>query len=47
MITGPELAEINLEFDEQTTNQRDGAYDTGHESPRPAIWRSGNIHKGG
>ena len=31
-ITGPELAEIHLEFDEQTTNQRDGAYDTGHQN---------------
>ena len=32
MITGQELAEIHLEVDEQTTNQHDGAYDTGHQN---------------
>ena len=32
MITGLELAEIHLEVDEQTTNQHDGAYDTGHHN---------------
>ena len=32
MITGPELAEIHIEVDEQTTNQRGGAYDTGHQN---------------
>ena len=31
MITGPELAKIHLEVEEQTTNQHDGAYDTGHQ----------------
>ncbi len=30
MITGPELAKVHLEVEEQTTNQHDGAYDTGH-----------------
>ena len=31
MITGPELGEIHLEVEEQTTNQHDGAYDTEHQ----------------
>ncbi len=31
MITEPELAKIHLEVEEQTTNQHDGAYDTGHQ----------------
>ena len=31
MITGPELAKIHLEVEEQTTNQHDRAYDTGHQ----------------
>ena len=31
MITGPELAKIHLEVEEQTTKQHDGAYDTGHQ----------------
>ena len=31
MITGPELAKIHLEVEEQTKNQHDGAYDTGHQ----------------
>ena len=31
MITGPALANIHLEVEEQTTNQHDGAYDTGHQ----------------
>ena len=30
MITGPELTKIHLEVEEQTTNQHDGVYDTGH-----------------
>ena len=31
MIAGPELAKIHLEVEEQTTNQHDGAYDTGYQ----------------